>query len=359
MSRYYDSVHLASDQKDLLISQLKAEIFELQQKDKDYMILRDQLHSLEQRYRQLQDEKLLADNDAQTKNNTNQITIQGLKKEGDDLRYLISEKNKQNNDLMNELQSQQDLINRREMEIGGLKSECAQKSDTGSQLRREIDGHQLEAARLRDEHKKDLLELDRLKEMNNIRAQENSDQYQKIKGLEYDIQKAQERHDGLARLCDAKDYEHMKASESLGEAQRELQRLKDEQARLNDDNARLSRLVDSHAAEKGSLSQAKEAEVARNRDHNAACFDFENRLKLRESQLADHRKDLDNVRYGNNAMMDRNADIKAEIDALNNHIRVLEDQNRNLNGELERFVETDEAIRSTLNRRERVNHVRT
>jgi len=29
MAKYYDSVHLASDQKDLLISQLKAEIFEI------------------------------------------------------------------------------------------------------------------------------------------------------------------------------------------------------------------------------------------------------------------------------------------------------------------------------------------
>jgi len=39
--KYYDSVHLASDQKDLLISQLKAEIFEIEQRDKDYLALRD------------------------------------------------------------------------------------------------------------------------------------------------------------------------------------------------------------------------------------------------------------------------------------------------------------------------------
>ena len=40
-TQYYDSVHLASDQKDLLISQLKAEIFEIEQRDKDYLALRD------------------------------------------------------------------------------------------------------------------------------------------------------------------------------------------------------------------------------------------------------------------------------------------------------------------------------
>ena len=41
-------------------------------------------------------------------------------------------------------------------------------------------------------------------------------------------------------------------------------------------------------------------------------------------------------------MMDRNGDCKAEIDALTAHVRVLEGQNRDLNVELEKFVETDE-----------------
>ena len=61
--QYYDSVHLASDQKDLLISQLKAEIFEIQQRDKDYLALRDQLYTIQQKYRHVQDEKLMQDND--------------------------------------------------------------------------------------------------------------------------------------------------------------------------------------------------------------------------------------------------------------------------------------------------------
>ena len=59
-------MHLASDQKDLLISQLMAEIFEIEQRDKDYLALRDQLYALQTKYRHLQDEKLLQDNDFKT-----------------------------------------------------------------------------------------------------------------------------------------------------------------------------------------------------------------------------------------------------------------------------------------------------
>lgn len=57
-------------------------------------------------------------------------------------------------------------------------------------------------------------------------------------------------------------------------------------------------------------------------------------------------------------MLDRNGDVKAEIEALQNHIRVLEQQNRELNVELEKFVETDEEIRQRLNRRDRVVDLR-
>jgi hypothetical protein len=42
----------------LLISQLKAEIFEIQQRDKDYLALRDQLHNIQTKYRHQQDDKV-------------------------------------------------------------------------------------------------------------------------------------------------------------------------------------------------------------------------------------------------------------------------------------------------------------
>lgn len=48
----------------------------------------------------------------------------------------------------------------------------------------------------------------------------------------------------------------------------------------------------------------------------------------------------------------------AEIDALHYHCNVLQGQNRDLNIELERFVQTDEQIRTTLNRRDRVENLR-
>lgn len=71
------------------------------------------------------------------------------------------------------------------------------------------------------------------------------------------------------------------------------------------------------------------------------------------------RKEQENLRFSNNNMMDRNQDLKSEIDAMQSHCNVLQGQNKDLNVELERFVQTDEQIRATLNRRDRVMDLRT
>lgn len=47
-----------SDHKDLVISQLKAELFELRKNEKDYNELHTKLNNLEHRYNLLQEEKV-------------------------------------------------------------------------------------------------------------------------------------------------------------------------------------------------------------------------------------------------------------------------------------------------------------
>jgi hypothetical protein len=62
------------------------------------LALRDQLHNIQSKYRHLQDEKLLQDNDYRNKHETNAVSVMGLKKEIDDLRFMLNEKSRLNND---------------------------------------------------------------------------------------------------------------------------------------------------------------------------------------------------------------------------------------------------------------------
>ncbi len=70
------------------------------------------------------------------------------------------------------------------------------------------------------------------------------------------------------------------------------------------------------------------------------------------------RKELEGARYSNSALLDNNSNLQAEIDALNNHIRVLQAQNEDLTKELDHFVEANEIIRQRLDRKTRVVELR-
>jgi hypothetical protein len=81
-----------------LISQLKAEIFEIQQRDKDYLALKDQLYAIQTKFRHLQDQKMMQDHDFKTRHESNLVTLQGLKQECDVARHNLNDKSRANAD---------------------------------------------------------------------------------------------------------------------------------------------------------------------------------------------------------------------------------------------------------------------
>ena len=110
--------------------------------------------------------------------------------------------------------------------------------------------------------------------------------------------------------------------------------------------------------EKSDLVRRSEAELARNRDLSTNLYDLESKSRAADDNLGVARREQDDLRFANASMSNQNADMRAEIDALQHHCNVLAGQNVEINQELERFVQTDEQIRATLNRRDRVENLR-
>ena len=351
-------MHLASDQKDLLISQLKAEIFEIQQRDKDFLALRDQLYSIQSKYRHLQDEKLLQDNDFRLKHDSNQVSIVGLKKEMDDLRFLLNEKSRIVGDVQQDLGATRDQIARKEVDISGLQRDVAHKTDAGYQIRKDIDNLLFEVAKLKEEKVKDQDEVQRLRELNAYRERENEAAGQKIRGTDYELAKTHDRSNDLAKIAEQREFDLRRTTEVLEASQAELAMLKDQAARLTSDNTVTQRNLDRGNEERIAQLRQREAEGLRGKELQAVIFDFEAKIRNREDGINLVRKENDDVKFSNAGLTDRNGGLRIEIAALQQHINVLEQQNRDLNKELEVFVQTDEQIRMNLNRRDRVENLK-
>lgn len=286
------------------------------------------------------------------------LSLQNLKKEIDDTRFLLNEKNRANNDLQAEIASTREQISRREAEIFATQRDVAQKGDSGHSLRKEVDNASYELAKLKEERARDQDEIEKAKDMNAIKTRENSDNDGRIKALDYDLYKAQERAAELSRQAEQREFELRRTTEAYEAAQADLLRARDEQARLTDEHAQLTRALDLKMQEKADLVRRSENELGRNRDLSANLYDLDGKSRAADDNLGVTRREQDDLRFSTQSLQGQNGDLRAEIDALQHHCNVLAGQNVELNTELERFVTTDEQIRMTLNRRDRVETLR-
>lgn len=162
----------------------------------------------------------------------------------------------------------------------------------------------------------------------------------------------------MQKIAESRDFELRRTADALDAAQQELNLLKEQSARQSSDNSVASRNLERGNDERMALLRQREAEIQRGKELQAVIFDFEAKTRAREDQINLVRKENDDVKFSNAGLADRNGGLQIEISALQQHINVLEQQNRDLNRELEVFVQTDEQIRVNLNRRDRVETIK-
>ena len=89
------------------------------------------------------------------------------------MRFLLNERSRVNNDVQNEISTNRDQINRKDLEITTTQRDVAVKSDHGYQIRKDIDNLSYEVSKLKEEKLKEQDELQRLRELTAYREREN------------------------------------------------------------------------------------------------------------------------------------------------------------------------------------------
>lgn len=174
----------------------------------------------------------MQDNDYNYRHDQNQVTVNACRKEIEDLRFLLNEKNRSNNEFQAEIGAVRDQISRREQECVALAREASGKGDQAYSLRKDADNLQYELAKMREEKAKDQEEINRLRDGVAMKERECQDNDARIKSVDYDLYKAQERSNELAKLADAKEFELRRTNEALDGATQELGRSKEDHSRL-------------------------------------------------------------------------------------------------------------------------------
>lgn len=357
-SRYFSPSQVESDQKDLIVSQLKAEIFELRQNERDYVDLASQLRNLEHRYNLLQEEKYRAEADFKTRNEQNFKTIANLKTDVDTLKSTIQENNLDYQELRAENAAVKDISESRSLEITKLKNELQDTLDDHAALNDAVRGVQAQVSASREEKRKLLAQIDNASGEAEELVYRNNELEKIIKEIEYDKARVEKANEQVEASIDTLTGELHAKTEALRQTDGAVADTQKAIMSLESDIQELERVNERHRNESIQQQRNHQQEVTKNLELNAKLASYDNTLRSREIQLDDLKRELDALNHAHGQLVDANIQLNQDIDAIKRQIDNMTRQNEELVEELENMNRQDEEVRRILNRRNKISDLK-
>eukprot|EP00347_Sterkiella_histriomuscorum_P012525 403368242 len=373
MSNYHipdPLVRAENDQKDLIIAQLKAEAFELRQKDRDYRQLHEQYLSVKHKYQQLVDEKKRNETELQSRIEYQFSASRSMKREAEDLRVInedlqnnMNVQNYQNRrrkgeDLSIDQQGLHRLADDKQQQLETIKLECQRKSDITQSVSLDAKDKERELFKSQDEVKQ-------THSQNEVLRAQNASKHKKLECLQRDnaqfsseAERIALRNRDLLNEIEGKHVQERRLEQEIREKQAQLQDYKERislyeknthetERKLQNENIRSEEIVQRLRTLKQQLDETEE-KLRRS----------QNRRREIQSEMERNDRENQELRRNKARLDDDQIDLRDQINAMNKHCDLLAKQNDELAQELQLMVETDELVRERLNRRERVLQIR-
>lgn len=274
------------------------------------------------------------------------------------LRKTISDRELEGNKVLEEISLSKREIDDRESDIYITNRDIEGVRKSNEQLRREIEYVQQDIFQSQDLKKRQSQTLYQLKNDLRFQDKEVDEQKLKVSVLEKEHKTLVERTRHLSDQVDLKSSLVVSTSQKLDSVERDIVVVRQTIHAIDVDINDAERSNDRAIEFQKQLLRQKDQEIVKSQDTSYLLRELEQRQKDADLQIDHLRKDLENVRYSNDALLDRNHDLKLELESLNQHAELLTAQNRELQRELDSFVETDDAVRKNLDRKEKVVQIR-
>lgn len=346
-----------SKEKDILISQLKAHIFELELREKDYNILLDRYNQLQHDVACLNDCKNKLECEKKLKDDSFNQSINQLQGENENLQLSLNEKltsNKniftENNVLGKQIEMKNVEICQLNAKINDLNCQLQQNSEDRCNLQKTIDG-------LNDIKANQGVKIAKLAEDNKTLKDICNNQDCCLKAG------AQERAK-LNTELEAKNNEIQNLNCQIGQRVNDENNLQNQLNKLNATNAQLQNHIKDQEAQvnglkcensnlNSNLIKETQVRVSENQKNNQLT----NILNDRDKKIDLLNHDIATIKLMQQNASDRNCLLQDENAKLRNHIMVLTDLNQTLINEIDNVICEDEKMKCILDRKERINNV--
>jgi len=213
-------------------------------------------------------------------------------------------------------------------------------------------------AALREEKRRILAKIDASSASLDDVSYKNSELEKLIKELEYDSNSLNRQNAGLQSNNDNLTAELRTREDNLDTVERQVSDTQKNIADLDADCQDLERLNERTRAEAIQQQRVVQQEVNKNLDLTAKANSLDNTLRSREIQAAELRRELENLKNSRVNLEDNKAQLQQELEIVKRDTDAISYQNNDLIDELERFNIEDEKAKIILDRRDRVTDLK-
>ena len=140
-------------------------------------------------------------------------------------------RSKQGLDLSDELQRSKRVLDEKHYESIRLNEENSKRSEQNLDLRDRAQELDKEIEHLKLARQENWREINRLKEVNDLKVREAADQTERLKGIDYDLSRSQLRIEDTQKLIDARSYDLRNKQILTDDINAEIARVKEYNAR--------------------------------------------------------------------------------------------------------------------------------
>ena len=346
-----------SKEKDILISQLKAHIFELELREKDYNILKERYCNLEKEVAALNDAKLNLECEKKMRDEKYNNNINGLIGENETLQMKYNEKlccNKnlysENNCLGKEIELKEAQICEMNAKLNNLMNNININEAERNNLQKVVNG-------LTDIKCQNKIKLSQLKEDNETLKSVVNDQEQALDlGNKEKISLSNDLDVKTCQINNLTNEIQKKICEE-NKLQNELNRITCANLEFKEDIKNCDIQLNNLKCENNSLKNNLCKEKAISDTTHQKNVQLTSILHDRDEKAMMLSQDLEAIKILQSQANGRNCILKDENAKLRKHTIVLNDLNQNLINEIENVICEDQKMRNVLNRKDRINSV--
>lgn len=244
----------------------------------------------------LSDDKARSEHENRARLDRASDEISDSRKQLEDLKYLLQEKCRENHDLNGEESRLKGTLDEKYHEAGRLREEANVKGAQVHDMREQQNALEREIEAVKVQRAEMWREITRLKELSEAKACEHSQQIEKLRSLDQEIERTNCRIQETQKHIDLKTGDVRSKQVALEETDRELCRVRDAVSKFTAECAAGRRDNERVTAENFDLRKELEFQESRNADISIQIRDTEVRLKEKEEQLFQCRRDVENQR---------------------------------------------------------------